>query len=213
MRTLAAKPAIMKDASRVLFQFQPRVVQASRPLRSRVVRASRPLALLILLSLTAVAAAQPVPIPNCSFEQLDEATGLPVDWSLWTPAGNLCAYTLATAHSGVASARVTDNDAKLSQGLRSKPVPVEAGKTYEAHAWVKVEDLQAGGFAIYLEYWQGGQRVLDRSTAVSQVGDWVALKVAAAVPDGATEATILIYGSSASIGTAYFDDVSLVAVE
>ncbi|MEN6400516.1 MAG: hypothetical protein ABFD94_01090, partial [Armatimonadia bacterium] len=64
-------------------------------------------------------------------------------------------------------------------------------------------------FACYLEYWNGTERLLNKAASTSQVGDWTDLKVSAQAPAEATTATILIYGSSASIGVAYFDDATL----
>jgi hypothetical protein len=169
--------------------------------------------LAVAVLLPALAGAQPPRLPdNGSFETLDAATGLPAGWTVWNPAHNLCSYTLAMAHEGVAAASVMDDDAVASQGLRSPRAPIVAGKTYRATAYVWIKDLQAGSFAIYLEFWQGGQRVLDKSVATGKVGEWVELSVSATAPAGATEATVLIYGSSATVGHAYFDEVGLVEV-
>lgn len=151
------------------------------------------------------------PIANPSFEQLDGKLGLPVGWSPWAQS-NQCFYTLADAHSGVACAAITDDSDTLSQGLRSTRVPIEEGKRYQATVWVKIMALTAGGFALYLEFWDGFSRIQDTSSIVSQLGDWVQIKVTALAPPGATEATLLIYGSSASVGLAYFDDAALTLV-
>ncbi|MEN6645594.1 MAG: carbohydrate binding domain-containing protein [Armatimonadia bacterium] len=161
------------------------------------------------LLLPVLGSAQDLEIFNGSFEQLDAKTGLPLGWTPWNPQRNLTAFTLGAASSGVASALVTDDNATDSQGLRSRPVKIEGGKTYEASVRTKVENLQAGGFACYLEYWNGTERLLNSAASTSQVGDWTDLKVSAQAPAEATTATILIYGSSASIGVAYFDDATL----
>jgi hypothetical protein len=170
------------------------------------------LLLLWLVSGAAASAQGSGAIPNASFEQVDEKTGVPVDWTPWV-AENQAVYTLATAHSGVASALITDTDAKVAQGLRSRPVPVTAGQTYEATCWVKIAALEAGGFALYLEYWNGTQRVKDFSSSCNEVGEWRLLKVSAPAPANAETATVLIYGSSATIGVAYFDDAAIIPVK
>lgn len=163
----------------------------------------------LLLALGAVArAGENLAVPNVGFEQVDEKTGLPTGWMAWT-RDNTCAYTLATAHSGVACARVTDTSDTSSQGLRSSRVPVTPSSTYAASAWVYIAELQAGVFALYLEFWRGNQRLQDTATSVTQVGDWVQLQIKAAAPPGAESATVLIYGSSATVGEAYFDDIAL----
>lgn len=163
----------------------------------------------IVAALPAVARAQDESLPNASFEQLDPATATPVGWTAWaTP--NYSVYTLAAARSGVACVAITDQDAKVSQGLRSPRMPVEPGKTYRASVWLKIEQQQAGGFALYLEYWQGTQRIENKSTYAEEAPDWKELSLAYPAPEGATHATVLLYGSSATVGRAYFDDASLV---
>lgn len=165
--------------------------------------------LAVAVLLPALGGAQPRLPVNGSFEELDAATGLPAGWSVWNPGHNLCSYTLAMAHEGVAAASVSDDGPAASQGLRSPRVPIVAGKTYRATGYVWIKELQAGSFSIYLEFWQGGQRVLDKSVGTSQCGEWVELNVSAIAPAGTTEATVLIYGSSATVGQAYFDDMRL----
>lgn len=169
------------------------------------------LALVIFTGATLAALADTLALVNAGFEQVDEATGLPRGWTAWTKPG-LAAYTLAMAHSGVAAARVTDDSPTGSQGLRCQPVPIEPGKTYEATVWVRITDLQAGGFALYLEYWKAGTRVQDTAVSTGRVGEWTQLKVRATAPAQATEATLLVYASSATIGEAYYDDAALAPV-
>lgn len=168
------------------------------------------LSLLLLTYLPAMAPAhaEPLQVFNAGFEQVDEKTGLPLGWTSWTN-DNQCFYTLATAHSGVASAVVSDGSETASQGLRSRPVTVEPGKTYEASAWVQIADLKAGGFALYLEYWCGAVRVSNVAVSCGQVGGWQPLVVSAPAPADATAATVLVYGASATVGVAHFDDAAL----
>lgn len=159
------------------------------------------------------ASSQPAlnPVANASFEAVEETTGLPSGWSAWAKPSLAC-YTLATAHSGVAAALVTDTDATVSQGLRCTPVPVKPGQTYEGSCWVKIAQLQAGGFALYLEYWCEGQRVKDVAVSTAEVGEWQRLSLSAPAPANADHATVLIYAASATIGVAYFDDAAIMPV-
>lgn len=180
--------------------------------KSRTMRCPRLCCLLLtsVVCYTAAAAQEAASQPaNGGFEQLDARTGLPAGWTLWNASRNLTAYTLAAAHSGVAAACVTDDNATDSQGLRSPRVPVTAGQTVLATGVVLIDDLTAGGFAIYLEFWRGDQRLANFSASTTERGRWVELKLQQAVPADATEATVLIYGSSATIGRAYFDDVQM----
>ncbi len=182
---------------------------SSRPSRSRALV----LCTLCWLLCPVTGGTQPGPHPpttplNGSFENLDPTTGLPAQWTPWTKPVT-CSYSLARAHSGVACAQVTDFNPTQSQGLRSARMPINNGHRYRATAFVFVDDLQAGGFALYLEFWAGSRRLTSVSTYTSRRGAWVPLKVEAVAPRRATEATVLIYGSSATVGRAYFDDVLL----
>jgi hypothetical protein len=170
-----------------------------------------PVLLLTTLLWHSGAPAQPTDLQpvNGGFEQLDGVTGLPLGWTPWNPGRNLTAYTLATAHSGVAAASVTDDNGTDSQGLRSPRVPITAGQTYRATGQVWITDLTAGSFSIYLEFWHGGERLANNAASTTEAGRWAELQVQQTAPPGATEATVLIYGSSATVGHAYFDDVSL----
>ncbi len=147
--------------------------------------------------------------PNGSFEELDAATGLPAGWTPWNTARNLAFYTLAIARTGIASASVTDDSNADSQGLRSPRVSIQGGKTYRATGYVWITELQSGGFAIYLEFWQGTERLANYSVSTNEKGRWIELKLQNTAPPQATEATVLIYASSATIGHAYFDDICL----
>lgn len=138
---------------------------------------------------------------------MDGQTGAPLGWTAWA-AESTCAYTLATAHSGVACALLTDADGKVSQGLRCRPVEVTPGRTYEAGVWVQIARATAG-FALYLEYWCGTQRIKDVSVSCAPAPGWQRLAVKAEAPPTVTSATVIVYSSSANSGSAYFDDVSL----
>lgn len=79
-------------------------------------------------------------------------------------------------------------------------------------AWAadnKCFELAAGSFALYLEYWCGTERVQNVTVSCTQVGQWLPLAISAPAPANATAATVLVYGASATMGRAYFDDVAL----
>lgn len=168
-------------------------------------------AALALLCAAPLAAADNL-LPNPSFEELDPQTGMPAEWTNWaTP--NTAVYTLAAARTGVACVAITDDSEAVSQGLRSPRVAVEPGVSYRASAWVKIERIEKGAFALYLEYWQGPTRIENRSVSTARALDWVELALAYPAPAGATHATVLVYSSSVTVGRAYFDDAALVAEE
>lgn len=143
-----------------------------------------------------------------SFEEVAEATGLPVGWTAWrTPSA--AAYSLADARTGVACVAILDDDPKQSYGLRSQPVKIEPGVTYRASAWVKILELDAGGFAVYLEFWQAGRRTADFARSLTEADDWAQITVENVAPAGAEAATVLVYASSTTVGHALFDDAVL----
>jgi len=166
-----------------------------------------------LLSVAAAArAGEANLLPNPSFEQVDEATGCPLHWSRWTKT-SCVAYTLARARDGVASALITDRDGHMGQGLRSAHVKVTPGTWYEAQVHVRISDRKQGGFALYLEFWNAaGVRGLHKIVSTDVVGRWTRLTARLQAPTDAATATVLVYGSSVTIGTAYFDQAALLVV-
>ena len=152
--------------------------------------------------------AQPLAIPNPSFENLDAKTATPAGWTAWAQP-NWAVYSLAAARTGAACVAITDDSDTQSQGLRSPRIPVTPGKTYRASVWISIERLTQGGFALYLEYWQGETRIADRAVSTDKLGDWTQLTLEYPAPPDATAATLLVYGSSATVGRAYFDDAAL----
>ncbi|HEX2998879.1 MAG TPA: hypothetical protein VHR86_01375 [Armatimonadota bacterium] len=148
---------------------------------------------------------------NPSFEALDSQTALPAHWTPWN-AETHAAYTLARACDGVASLLLTDDSPAMGHGVRSELVPVTPGKTYLGSGSLYIEALHSGAFSIYLEFWnKSGIRLSNFSTAADKQGQWVKLNVRASAPEGATSATLLCYGSSATVGTACFDAMSITA--
>ena len=151
-------------------------------------------------------------LPNASFESVDEKTGYPEHWSPVWGRPTRCAYSLATARTGIACTLITDTSKEESHGLRSAHVGIEPGATYTAAAHVKL--AAAGGFAVYLEYWNAtGQRIFDRSKGTADAPEWKLLSVTGKAPAEARSATVLIYCGSTSTGAAYFDDASLSRIE
>lgn len=148
-------------------------------------------------------------LENSSFEALDATKAAPAGWTAWADP-NYAVYTLADARSGVACVAITDPSEKVSQGLRSPRVPIEAGKRYRASAWTRIESGPRPAAALYLEYWAGNTRVENKSVSTSDAPDWRELTLSVAAPEGATHATVLVYSASVSIGRAYFDDLTLV---
>ena len=121
-------------------------------------------------------------------------------------------YTLGCAKQGVASALITDRSDTASHGLRSEHVRIQPGDWYEAAVHVRIAERKQGGFALYLEFWNRARvRIEDRSEYTERVGPWVRLTLRFRAPADACTATVLVYGSSRTVGRAYFDSASLRA--
>ena len=153
-------------------------------------------------------------LPNPGFEQVHEETGYPSRWRpVWGKA-TTCAYTLAVARSGVACALITDDATDQSHGLRSEHVRVTPDHWYEASVWVRIEPGVKHGFALYLEFWNNVKVRGEHKTAyTTETGRWLKLSIRMKAPPTAHTATVLIYGSSATVGKAYFDDARLVQMK
>jgi Carbohydrate binding domain len=181
-------------------------VNASRPRHPWAPVAAVLLALLLPPALSLPAEANL--LPNAGFEELEATTACPRGWQPWaTP--NTAVYSLAAARSGTACAAISDHSAQVSQGLRSSGVGIRPGQTYEASVWLYIERLEAGGFSVYLEFWSGETRIADYAVSTEVVGRWTELRLARPAPANAEAATVLIYGSSATVGRALFDDACL----
>jgi len=175
---------------------------------------TRALLLIGLAAAAATAAGSEALLPNGSFEEVDETTGYPLHWQPVWNKPTTCAYTLARARTGVACAMVTDAATDQSHGLRSAHVPVTPGQWYEATAWVRIEPGGKQGFALYLEFWNNKKvRGEHRSAHTTKSGRWVRLRLMLKAPPDAHTATVLIYGSSATVGKAYFDDATLAQMK
>lgn len=82
-------------------------------------------------------------------------------------------------------------------------------------ASVKVYNAESATGSLYLEFWnEAGNRVL--APFEWRPGDkdvWTEIVVVAEAPSNAKYATLLLYSSSIAVGTVYFDEVSLMALD
>lgn len=151
---------------------------------------------------------------NPGFEEGVDSDGLPVGWPTvfagkWGENFELSPVSLA----GDWSLKVVDPDQKTGVGLRSTKVAIEGGKQYMAS--VKVYNAESATGSLYLEFWnEAGNRVL--APFEWRPGDkdvWTEIVVVAEAPSNAKYATLLLYSSSIAVGTVYFDEVSLMALD
>jgi hypothetical protein len=148
-------------------------------------------------------------LSNGGFE--DVVDGMPREWRLF---GAASAPHIRSAEERVRngdwSVRIADPDTAATVGLRSAPVAVAAGTTYDAAVHVFTERGEA---SVYLEFWNAsGLRIWSQFRTTSLAGSWQYVDLRGTAPEGTVEATVLIYSSKSNVGVSYFDDAALTVV-
>lgn len=147
-------------------------------------------------------------VPNGSFE---EAGATATDAANWTKlsATDSVVRTNEKAADGSWSIKMTDSSSDGGCGYRSAPIAVTPDENYEAKAEIY---LEGGSADLYLEYWDGSQRLTPVWIgSVSTAGRWVTAKAEGECPDTALYATVLVYQNKGNVGTLYADNVTLNA--
>jgi carbohydrate binding protein with CBM4/9 domain len=154
----------------------------------------------------------PLIVPNAGFEDANP-DGTPAQWTITgSGPGNTAAVTTGQAHGGSHSLQMTH---QTSTGLyvRSAQIPVTAGNTHVASAWVLGESGTSAWF--YLEFWNSaGTRIGVVNVAPAFSATWQQVSLTLAAPAGTSYATVLIYGSQATTaeGVSYYDDITLTDI-
>jgi len=146
-------------------------------------------------------------LPNSGFETV--ANGAPTQWNQYNASYPVNVSTTRT-YAGNYSAKLDDPSPAAQPGLRSTKVSVTAGQDYRASVYAYIE---SGEPLVYLEFWDNaGVRIQVKTVKGTPAAEWQQLVVEDTAPAGAVKASILLYGTSASQGVAYFDDASIVAL-
>lgn len=140
---------------------------------------------------------------NGSFEE-SGSNGKPTGWTVYN-ANQLYERSSDQTFDGAYSAKITN--VNFAAGLRSAKMPVTAGKQYEASVMSYNTDTNS---ELYLEFWDASNRRLTPVGihANKTRGEWYRSEIRQAAPAGAVTATLLLYLSTANIGTAYYDTAS-----
>jgi|GEM_PF-1065456 len=149
-------------------------------------------------------------IANEGFETV--VSGQPASWVMYGSGGTLASNTDPSyVRSGGASVKLVDPLATESFGLRSALIPVTPGVSYKGSVYA----YQLYGNAhLYLEYWDVNGNRIDVQTITGTVtAQWEKLEITRTAPAGTVHATLLLYLDIANVGTTYFDDASLRAVD
>lgn len=164
-------------------------------------------ALLLLAAAPQARCAEEEPnlVTNPSFEEGNAGWTLPATYTVVDDV----------AHSGKRSLRVvnTDPDRYL---LASQPLKLKPGMMYRFSAWVRAQGVQGNdtGATICVE-WYGEKGFIGGTYPGGIKGDrdWYRIEaVTPPIPEAATRCQVTLYLRKKMTGTAWFDDVSVVAV-
>lgn len=152
-------------------------------------------------------------LSNPGFEQVT-AQGTPIDWVIFTGQfGNGMEIETGKAHAGEKALLFTEMDKPAAVGLRSEPIPVVSGALYTASAKAMTE-TQGANVALYLDFWGANRtRVAHKFILTRRSGVWEDLQVTMQAPNDAVWVSIILYRTTANVGTQRFDDCSLTMVE
>lgn len=173
----------------------------------------------ILFPAVALAQWQVNVVENPSAEEDANRDGLPDGWhgeAFKSPARLL--WDAKVAHSGTHSLSISDSlnltgeswNETTGRWISASKTPVTAGETYALEAWIKTENVT--GQADVRIAWFSEKNWLAESIAprVKGTHDWQRVAVAAQAPPTAVAAMVYL-GLSQSKGTAWFDDVVMIA--
>lgn len=146
---------------------------------------------------------------NPGFEDGAPGTAVPG----WGPDGTLYpdtsyAVTSDVSHTGQHSLHLVDDSPTRGVAIGSGRVAVAPGAEYAAGAMVAVGQGRA---SIYLRFYdKAGVRLTNDATGVSaNDGQFEAVRVTQTAPEGAASATVVIATSTANLGSARVDDITL----
>lgn len=123
------------------------------------------------------------------------------------------------ARSGSYCLRYQASSAPSEYKMPRQSVTASAGQTYRASVWVKTDNLSSGEAVVGVEWndangnWISGC-YLNSGAGISGTRDWTRLSIESVrLPANAAKVYILVYVREGSLGTAYFDDASLVRLD
>lgn len=173
---------------------------------------SRPIALCFLL-LTLAAPVHAEVLLASDFE--GTASEMPPHWpnlfggAIW---GTEVLLTDEDAYDGKQSIKIIDTRADRGIGLRTKLLPIKDIGPYRATVYMRNDETGWG--TVYLEFWnERGVRIDHHIVSGTTRDTWERVIVEAPAPQGATHVTVLLYSSGPSVGSTYFDNVTLERVD
>lgn len=151
--------------------------------------------------------------PSFEFKYTSNSYGkIPLYWSSYTgETGSLDLSGLSK--QGDYGLVLIDSSANTSAGLWSDAIPVVPGRVYDLRCWC-MRSIGTSAPQLYALFYDESNTLLDNpSLEVGEVGIWAEAGDSVTAPTSAHSVRILLYSSKISIGTAYFDCVSLTLAD
>jgi hypothetical protein len=167
----------------------------------------------LLVAPPAVAADQPVPVPNAGFET-EGATALPAGWSIdGTPPAGATARRVEGGHTGGAAIELgTETPASLT--VLSETVALRVGHAYRLSARVRTRGAVADPLARYptavaATLSMASFPFTNHSPAVGGTSDWTRVDTTFVATAASDRVELHLGRNGTATGRAWFDDVTL----
>jgi hypothetical protein len=150
-------------------------------------------------------------LANPGFE-LGEQGDFPVGWSGRGAGKDWVKLIEEEAYSGDRMVGLfTPHDRTSGWGIQTEPIPVTAGRTYEAAGMIK---LLGARVQIYIEFYGSSGARIKPYVGQTRVNDeWTWLSISGEAPEGSAYARVLLYMPPNVPNTcAYFDDITFTEI-
>ncbi|WP_171631396.1 carbohydrate binding domain-containing protein [Paenibacillus plantarum] len=154
---------------------------------------------------------------NPGFEQLN--AGKATNWSYYSTAGTSIATTSESARSGNYGIALKSVTTAMNPVLVKQGMVVVPGKTYEVSAWIRANNLQALGFKMYADDYNGTTYLSSQAGNYVKPGPgiWTKVTFRFTAPQGANNAVVnfRLYGIGNVNGTDQIDldDIAVIEVD
>ena len=146
---------------------------------------------------------------NGGFEVDSNGDSVPDYWQAWIWSKGPVYRSSERAKYGTWSVKIADSSSSLDYGLQTERLLAGNPMQYRGSTWVYVS---SGVNALCLEFWSslsGGSRVGAACKNTVTTGQWEYLEITATAPVGTAAVDLLVYSTSANVGTGYFDGADL----
>ena len=156
-------------------------------------------------------------LSNPGFEEIDERTGMFVDWPPYGVTNQLRVVDAKQEPENVFEGRYSlaitvPEDLSGSHGTFSEKFPVVEGTTYNLSAYVMEDFVDKAGFQMGVKYYDKTSKLLATFiTYTPAIGEWNYLDQSSSAPANSVYAQVFLV-SGAGKGTCYFDKLTFDAV-